>query len=164
MTTLFFSVMIVVPAAVLLASVVYTMKKHSEGQSVRKSLRMNAATFAVMLLLVAGCAMGAFATGSEDKAAAPADTTAVQASDTAAESTESSAKDNSKGLGLLAAGLVTGLAGIGGGIAVAAGAPAAIAATSEDPKAFGKALIFVALGESIALYGVVISILILNKV
>ena len=164
MTTLFYSVMIVVPAAVLLASAVYTMKKHSEGQSVRKSLRMNAATFAVMLLLVAGCAMGAFATGSEDKAAAPADTTAAQASDTAAESTESSAKDNSKGLGLLAAGLVTGLAGIGGGIAVAAGAPAAIAATSEDPKAFGKALIFVALGESIALYGVVISILILNKV
>lgn len=164
MTTLFYSVMIVVPAAVLLASVVYTMKKHSEGQSVRKSFRMNAATFAVMLLLVAGCAMGAFATGSEDKAAAPADTTAAQASDTAAESTESSAKDNSKGLGLLAAGLVTGLAGIGGGIAVAAGAPAAIAATSEDPKAFGKALIFVALGESIALYGVVISILILNKV
>ncbi len=164
MTTLFYSVMIVVPAAVLLASVVYTMKKHSEGQSVRKSLRMNAATFAVMLLLVAGCAMGAFATGSEEKAAAPADTTAAQASDTAAESTESSAKDNSKGLGLLAAGLVTGLAGIGGGIAVAAGAPAAIAATSEDPKAFGKALIFVALGESIALYGVVISILILNKV
>lgn len=164
MTTLFYSVMIVVPAAVLLASVVYTMKKHSEGQSVRKSLRMNAATFAVMVLLVAGCAMGAFATSSEDKAAAPADTTAAQASDTAAESTESSAKDNSKGLGLLAAGLVTGLAGIGGGIAVAAGAPAAIAATSEDPKAFGKALIFVALGESIALYGVVISILILNKV
>lgn len=164
MTTLFYSVMIVVPAAVLLASVVYTMKKHSEGQSIRKSLRMNAATFAVMVLLVAGCAMGAFATGSEDKAAAPADTTAAQASDTAAESTESSAKDNSKGLGLLAAGLVTGLAGIGGGIAVAAGAPAAIAATSEDPKAFGKALIFVALGESIALYGVVISILILNKV
>ena len=164
MTTLFYSVMIVVPAAVLLASVVYTMKKHSEGQSVRKSLRMNAATFAVMLLLVAGCAMGAFATGSEDKAAAPADTTAAQASDTAVESTESAAKDNSKGLGLLAAGLVTGLAGSGGGIAVAAGAPAAIAATSEDPKAFGKALIFVALGESIALYGVVISILILNKV
>ena len=160
MTTLFYSIMIVVPAAVLLASVVYTMKKHSEGQSIKKSLRMNAATFAVMVLLVAGCAMGAFATGSEDTTAAPA-----QASDAVAESAEATTvKDNSKGLGLLAAGLVTGLAGIGGGIAVAAGAPAAIAATSEDPKAFGKALIFVALGESIALYGVVISILILNKV
>ena len=67
------------------------------------------------------------------------------------------------GLGLIAAALVTGLAGIGGGMAVAAGAPAAIAAASEDPKSFGKSLIFVALGESIALYGVVISILILNK-
>ena len=72
--------------------------------------------------------------------------------------------DSSKGMGLLAAGLVTGLAGIGGGIAVAAGAPAAIAATSEDPKSFGKSIIFVALGESIALYGVVIAILILQKV
>lgn len=122
MTTLFYSVMIVVPAAVLLASVVYTMKKHSEGQSIKKSLRMNAATFAVMVLLVAGCAMGAFATGSEDTTAAPADTTAAQASDAVAESAEATTvKDNSKGLGLLAAGLVTGLAGIGGGIAVAAG-------------------------------------------
>ena len=48
--------------------------------------------------------------------------------------------------------------------AVAAAAPAAIGATSEDPKVFGKALIFVALGEGIALYGLLISILILNKV
>lgn len=67
-----------------------------------------------------------------------------------------------KGLGLLAAGLVTGLAGIGSGIAVASSAPAAIGATSENPKIFGKALIFVALGESIALFGVVISVLILK--
>ena len=64
---------------------------------------------------------------------------------------------------MLGAALATGISGIGGGIAVAAGAPAAIGATSEDPKAFGKALIFVALGESIALYGLVISIMILGK-
>ena len=49
-------------------------------------------------------------------------------------------------------------------IAVAAAAPAAIGATSEDPKAFGKALIFVALGEGIALYGLLVSILILAKI
>ena len=88
---------------------------------------------------------------------------AEKAEHTETTQTESGA-DMSKGLGLLAAGLVTGLAGIGGGIAVAAGAPAAIAATSEDPKSFGKSIIFVALGESIALYGVVIAILILQKV
>ena len=53
--------------------------------------------------------------------------------------------------------------GIGGGLALASGVPAAIGAVSEDPKAFGKALIFVALGETIALYGVVISVLIIQK-
>ena len=55
------------------------------------------------------------------------------------------------------------LAGIGGGMAVASAAPAAIAANSENEKTFGKSLIFVALGESIALYGLVISIMILSK-
>ena len=69
-----------------------------------------------------------------------------------------------EGMAYLAAAVVTSLSGIGGGIAVAAGAPAAIGATSEDPKAFGKALIFVALGEGIALYGLLVSILILSKV
>ena len=42
-------------------------------------------------------------------------------------------------------------------------APAAIGAFSEDPKAFGKTLIFVVLGEGIALYGMLIAILIITK-
>ncbi|MDL2233356.1 ATP synthase subunit C [Ruminococcaceae bacterium OttesenSCG-928-L11] len=66
------------------------------------------------------------------------------------------------GLGYLGAALVTGLSTVGAGIAVASAAPAAIGATSEDPKAFGKALIFVVLGEGIALYGMLVSILIIN--
>lgn len=67
------------------------------------------------------------------------------------------------GLAYLAAALVTSISCVGAGIAVAAAAPAAIKAFSEDPKAFGKALIFVDMGEGIALYGLLISILILNK-
>lgn len=67
-------------------------------------------------------------------------------------------------IGLIAAAIATGLSGLGGGIAVASAAPAAIAATSEDPKAFGKALIFVALGEGIAIYGLLVSILIISKI
>ena len=47
------------------------------------------------------------------------------------------------GLGYLAAALAVGLSCVGSGIAVAAGAPAAIGATSEDPKNFVKALIFI---------------------
>ena len=67
------------------------------------------------------------------------------------------------GLGLLAAALATGLSGVGGGIAVAASASAAIGAISENPKVFGQALIFVALAEGIALYGLIISLQILAK-
>ncbi len=65
------------------------------------------------------------------------------------------------GMSYLGAALSTGIAAIGGGIAVGAGAPAAIGALTEDPKSFGKSLIFVALGEGIALYGMLVGILIL---
>ena len=51
---------------------------------------------------------------------------------------------------------------LGAGIAVAAAAPAAIGAFSENDNNFGKALIFVALGEGVAIYGLLISILIIN--
>ena len=69
----------------------------------------------------------------------------------------------SDGLGYIAAALSTGLASVGAGIAVAAGAPAAIGAISEDAKNFGKAIIFVVLGEGIAIYGLLISMQILTK-
>jgi V/A-type H+-transporting ATPase subunit K len=73
------------------------------------------------------------------------------------------ATNNNAGLGYLAAALVTGLSSIGAGIAVGAAAPAAIGSVAEEPKSFVKALIFVALGEGVALYGILISILILGK-
>lgn len=68
------------------------------------------------------------------------------------------------GLGLLGAALATGLSCIGAGIAVASSASAAVGAISENPKAFGKALIFVALAEGVALYGMLISIQIIDKI
>ena len=160
MTGFLYALAIIVPAVGLTLSAFFTFKKRMEGKSVRKAMRVNLATFLVLIVMVSVFAFCASAESGTPVAAAPDTSDAVV---TSAEATETAAS-SSNGLGLLAAGLVTGLAGIGGGIAVAAGAPAAIAATSEDPKSFGKSLIFVALGESIALYGVVISILILNKV
>lgn len=68
-----------------------------------------------------------------------------------------------QGLGFVAASLSTGMSALGAGIAVAAAAPAAIGAFSENEKNFGKSLIFVALGEGVAIYGLLISILIINK-
>lgn len=158
MSALFYALIIIVPAMVLMFSAFFTFQRRIQGRSVGKAMRINLATFLVLIVMT-----GVFTfVASAETGEAPAP---VATAEEAAEEAEEAVSDgSSKGLGLLAAGLVTGLAGIGGGIAVAAGAPAAIAATSEDPKSFGKSLIFVALGESIALYGVVISILILNKV
>ncbi len=70
---------------------------------------------------------------------------------------------NAQGMGFISAALATGMSALGAGIAVAAAAPAAIGAFSENEKNFGKSLIFVALGEGVAIYGLLISILIINK-
>jgi V/A-type H+-transporting ATPase subunit K len=56
----------------------------------------------------------------------------------------------------LARGLAFGLAALGGGVAVGYAGSAAIAAIAEKPNLFGRAIIFVALGEGIAIYGFVI--------
>lgn len=69
---------------------------------------------------------------------------------------------NAEGWRYLAAALSTGLSCIGAGIAVASAASAALGALSEDSSIMGKALIFVALAESIALYGLLISFSILG--
>lgn len=85
-----------------------------------------------------GCAVPAFAAGEAEVALSVGD-----------------------GLRYIGMALSTGLSGIGGGVAVASAASAAIGAMSENEKIMGKTLIFVALAEGIALYGLVISILIM---
>ena len=154
MSTVLITLAVLFPAAALTALMVFSFQKHLRGVSGKRILKTNLLAFALVLVITASLAFSASAVDADTP-----DASAEQA----AQAEQAAGSNGDKGLGLLAAGLVTGLAGIGGGIAVAAGAPAAIAATSEDPKSFGKSLIFVALGESIALYGVVISILILNK-
>lgn len=63
----------------------------------------------------------------------------------------------------IAAALATGMSTIGAGIAVASASSAALGALSEDSSIMGKSLIFVALAEGVALYGLLISFMILNK-
>jgi V/A-type H+/Na+-transporting ATPase subunit K len=63
----------------------------------------------------------------------------------------------------LAAALSTGLATIGAGIAVSNTGAAAIGAIAEKPESFGRALIFVGLAEGIAIYGLIISFMVLNR-
>lgn len=61
----------------------------------------------------------------------------------------------------IGAGLAVGLAGIGGGYAVGVAGAAAISSTTEKPEMFGRALLFVVLGEGIAIYGLLIALILL---
>ena len=152
-------VLIALPLIAIIASVFFAIRAVKKGKKAKTAFKSQVIAFAAVAVLTFAIPMVASATTAAEDAT-PA-TTAAAAEETTADTQD---KNFQNGMGLLAAGFVTAMSGIGGGIAVAAAAPAAIGATSEDPKVFGKALIFVALGEGIALYGLLISILILNKV
>jgi V/A-type H+-transporting ATPase subunit K len=68
-----------------------------------------------------------------------------------------------KGLALLGIGLPTGLAAIGAAIALGPIGSAALAVIAEKPEMFGRTLIYMGLAEGIAIYGLVMSILMLGK-
>jgi V/A-type H+-transporting ATPase subunit K len=67
------------------------------------------------------------------------------------------------GLAYIGAGLAVGLACLASGFAVARIGSAAIGAVSEKPELMGRTLVFLGLAEGIAIYGLIIAIMILNK-
>lgn len=140
---LFNAILLIVPIVLLILSVAVATKSFQKKGNAKRSLILQLASFGAVASFCLLCPVVAGAVGDPAAAAPALDPIA-------------------KGLQYLGAGLSTGIACIGGGIAVGHGAPAAIGAAAEDPKNFGKAIIFVALGEGIALYGMLISILILN--
>lgn len=135
---LFATALIVIPFIV-------AIKRQKSGKKVnaKKTILTNALSFmGCMIAMAVALPLGVSA----------------EAAETAAEAANAGLAD---GLKYLGAALSTGLATVGTGIAVGGAAPAAIGATSEDEKNFTKSLIFVALGEGVAIYGLLISILIL---
>jgi V/A-type H+-transporting ATPase subunit K len=63
----------------------------------------------------------------------------------------------------IGAALATGLSSLGAGFAVAKVGTAAVGALAEKPELFGRLLILIGLAEGIAIYGLIVSILILNR-
>lgn len=133
------SIALILSVAVPLIAYLRMGKKHGKG-----ILAANVISFFSVVLVATVCAF----------------TTTPALADTAAETAAAAAGD---GMAYLAAALVTGLACIGAGIAVAAAASAALGAISENDKIMGKALIFVALAEGIALYGLLVTFMILGQ-
>ena len=65
--------------------------------------------------------------------------------------------------GFASAALAAGLAALGAGYAVAQVGTAALGALAEKPDLFGRVLVIVGLAEGIAIYGLIVSILILHR-
>lgn len=67
------------------------------------------------------------------------------------------------GTALIAAAIAVAGSSIGAAIAVAYTGAAALAAMSERPEMFGRAMVIVGLAEGIAIYGLIIAIIIIGK-
>lgn len=131
---------------IVIVTITYGVVEHGKGsiegkKKVKKALGINLATFVPVMTAAIIMNIPSIAHAAEETAANPA-----------------------AGLGYLAAGLSTGLAAIGTGYAVGAVGSSALGAVSENPKMLGKTMIFVGLGEGIAIYGLIISIMILARI
>lgn len=84
----------------------------------------------------------------------------------AAEAASGGVTDLSIGTGLTFIGIAlpTALSTIAAGIAIGPIGAASLAAVSEKPEIFGRTLVYLGLAEGIAIYGLVLSILLLNRV
>jgi V/A-type H+-transporting ATPase subunit K len=66
--------------------------------------------------------------------------------------------------GMMAAAIAAGLSAVGAAYAVAHVGSAAVGALAEKPELLGRVLILVGLAEGIAIYGLIVAILILNRI
>ncbi len=85
----------------------------------------------------------------------------------AAEVTTTVAQDGGSGslssAALLGAAIAVAGSSLGAGIAVAYTGAAALAAMSERPELFGRAMVVVGLAEGIAIYGLIVAIILIGK-
>lgn len=134
---------IIAGVTIILGGISYLRKKEASKVSLKKSMGISVGSFGAAILGVITMLIPDI----------------VMAAETAATSGAASGS----GLGFIAAALSTGMATIGAGYAVGAVGSSALGAVSEDPKILGKTLIFVGLAEGIAIYGLIISIMILGR-
>ncbi len=140
-----------IPAVVvglLMLPILSALKKRKSGRSIKNAFLVNFCAFFGVMAICAVLPFGLNAYADNENSDASVSAEADEAED----------NGGSNGLMYIVSALAVGLGAIGGGIAIAAAAPAAIGAVSEDPKSFSKALIFVALGEACALYGFIVAL------
>ena len=136
---------------VLLAVGAVALIRRNRRTGIRALLGLNALLMAGALALFAAALNAAPATAGVGGGSA---STAV------AMATEGS---DSSGAALIGAAIAVAGSSIGAAIAVAYTGSAALAAMSERPEIFGRAMVVVGLAEGIAIYGLIISIILIGQ-
>lgn len=136
----FILISVTIIVALTIASGIYLRSNTDNSKAtVKKALGMNLASY-IPLMVMALVLLVPQAVGAQEAVSAGLD----------------------RGLGFIAAAASTGIATLGTGYAVAVVGSAALGAVSEDQSVLGKTLIFVGMAEGIAIYGLIVSILIIG--
>lgn len=156
--------LLALPVLVVTAVVVRAVSRRRSRAALRVVMAFDAA-LVVIALAVFGLVL---ATGTSTPAAAespgPA-ATDVGASATAQDTTEADASSDSsvRSSALIGASIAVAGCGIGAAIGVAYTGAAALAAISERPEIFGRAMVIVGLAEGIAIYGLIVGIILIGQ-
>jgi len=142
-----------IAVAALLARVV--ARRGRTGMTILAGIGAMLMAGALVLLVVALTARSAGA------ATGPAAAAGARAAATAAATASATAPASSAAL--LGAAIAVAGSTIGAGIAVAYAGAAALAAISERPEVFGRAMVIVGLAEGIAIYGLIVGIILIGK-
>jgi V/A-type H+-transporting ATPase subunit K len=117
----------------------------------------------LFFFVIAVAALDVMKAGAQETAPAGAQTSAESAGHAAPEKAGKTETEHNK-WAFIAAAIAVSIGSLAGGGAVGYVGAAAMGAMSEKPELFARALVFVALAEGIAIYGLIIAIQILGKV
>jgi len=140
--------LIIAPVAVLVGASAALLLRRRGGSAVKLFLVLNP----VLGLAALGLLIAALAGG-------PAQADPQQLGVAA----EAAASSDANWAALLGAAIAVAGSSIGAGVAVAYTGAAALAAISERPEIFGRAMVIVGLAEGIAIYGLIVSIILVGR-
>ena len=138
------TLLVAAPIALVVGTLAAAWSNRDPRRAVRRLLGINAAA-----ALGALAALAVMALGFVDSAVAADAATGSGASD--------------PGAAFIGAGIAIAGSTFGASIAVAYTGAAALAAISEKPELFGRAMVIVGLAEGIAIYGLVIALVLIGK-
>ena len=150
------ALLITVPAVVVVSAV----RRRDPRTAVKVAIGSMAAVF------IAALAVLALSIASVGDARAEADptvaATAIPTQSDTVDTSTTGAVDS--GAAFIGAAIAVAASALGAGIAIAYAGSAALAAVSEQPDLFGRAMVVVGLAEGVAIYGLIVAVLILGNV